>query len=287
MSESKRFSSAFLNKPHAWSLAAFVAILGAGFVAYWTQSDASAPEQTAVDIPQIKTAIPELPPPEGPATTVKKLGVRPPPAPDPTITGSIQSQNSGAKRTFVRHDNRDLFGGDYYRVGSTTESECENRCGADRRCRAYTFNKWVGTCFLKSSIGSLRMEPQGTTGILASLTARLDQRPPSIQKTRGRRIPGTAYKTLPARSFEACTAVCLNEAECLGFNFSRPERSCALMSSVALPSRAKVTDIGLKVQRSPSSRRLPPVGVRPFPRRDVPPGFGPVFDLMLGGVVRL
>jgi hypothetical protein len=236
---------------------------------------------------------------------------RPADDPDPVITGSIAASQvddvvlpdvplprarpqgevdraSNVASTapgFVTYDNRDMYGGDYVRLESASLSECEARCGADARCRAYTFNKWQGVCFLKSEVGSIRIEPQGITGIAASQEVKHAPQAAFIQKNPGRQFSDGAYKIFRSVDYRSCSNECLADAQCLGFNFDRAKRSCSLMQSLTKPTVASATDAGIKLQRSPSAERKLAQASH-APARRPPYGVHPLFDAVLKELAR-
>jgi hypothetical protein len=260
------------EKSHFWSFGAFQVCLVFGIAALllikpppiWTQQEpalSSSPTVTrdATEIAAARAAEPD-------ALPERETG--------PGSTGT------GKSRDFVTYENRDMFGGDYAKIANSSNAECETLCRSDNRCRAYTHNKWEQVCFLKSSIGAVRIEPQGTTGIAASEDVRQDRRPPTIQKSRSRRLSGDSYMVLATKSYDNCAAECLADTECLGFNFTRTERTCSLMSSLYKPTPAHATDAGIKVQRSASAHRRPQSGTPVRPSR-MPSEVTPIFEAVL------
>jgi hypothetical protein len=189
----------------------------------------------------------------------------------------------GAKRQFTTFDSRDMGGGDYAVLQSVSRNVCETRCILDRQCVAYTFNKWEGACFLKSSLGDLRLEPRGISGVLTSAKVGEDPRPPIIQKVPSRRLDGDAYKEIQA-SFGVCAQACLADARCAGFNLPVGSQTCSLMDSIDKSVAASGTASGLKIQlarRMVSRDRRPP-----WPPADMPPDFAVMLDVMIGKAMR-
>ena len=205
------------------------------------------------------------------------------PAPGWVVKAKVEPASGKARSgDFVTYANRDLVGGDYDSFRNVGQDECASRCKADGRCRAYTYNTWDNVCFVKSSLSTLRIEPRGVTGVFASEKVREDKRPPVIQKSRSRLFPGVPYRQIQSSAYEGCAKACLGDAACLGFNFSKANRSCGLMASLDKPVAGKSTDLGIKVQRSAS---------RPAPRHasayaDLPPDIAPIFDAVLHELMR-
>jgi PAN domain len=213
------------------------------------------------------------------ATVPAKLVPRPPPRPE--ITGSISSPSAARNAAFATYDNRDMFGGDYDTARDVSQAQCENRCRSDRRCLAYTFNKWQGVCFLKSSLGVVRIEPQGITGVASSEPVKQDRRAPQIQKSPSNQIGGYPYEILETRGYDSCAAACLADEKCLGANFTRTTRSCALMASLGKPKPAKAIDAGVKLQRSPSPHQGTRAKGKRAPQGPMPPEVETIFDAVV------
>jgi hypothetical protein len=181
-------------------------------------------------------------------------------------------------RDFVIYANRDLHGGDYASLKNVSHEQCADRCKSDTRCRAYTYNTWEKVCFVKSSLSALRIEPRGVTGVIASERVGDDKRPAVIQKTRSRYFPGVPYRQVLAPAYEGCAKACLDEAACLGFNYSKTNRSCGLMASLDKPVSGGATDLGIKLQGA----RVAAAG-RPTRYASLPPELA-IFEAVLDGV---
>jgi hypothetical protein len=151
-------------------------------------------------------------------------------------------------RDFAIHANRDIDGGDYASLKNVSHEQCADRCKSDSRCRAYTYNTWEKVCFVKSSLSALRIEPRGLTGVIASEKVGDDKRPAVIQMSRSRYFPGVPYRQVLAPAYGGCAKACLDDAACLGFNYSKASRSCALMASLDKPVSGSSTDLGIKLQ---------------------------------------
>jgi hypothetical protein len=197
-----------------------------------------------------------------------------------------QSGGDGDPRTFVTYANHDIDGGDYEVLKKVGEEACADRCKADVRCRSYTFNKWENVCFLKSSTSRARIEPRGTSGVLASEAVRVSSRPPVIQRSRAMRFPNEPYRVLAGMHYGACEKECLADARCLGFNFGKADLSCALIEAPAKSTPSASTDLGMKLQLPGRPSRVaakPRNG--PFPS-DMPPEMTVLFDAVVRQMMR-
>lgn len=239
------------------------------------------PKQAKRDVPVLpppseKTEAMPLPPPRGPVPAEGWLLEGD--ASQPLTTGSID-------RRLVTYPNTDIDGRDYRVLKNTGLAECRTSCQSDGRCRAFTFNTWEKVCFLKASADVRRIEPRGVSGVLATEAVRSAKRPPTIQTVRSRRFPGQPYKVLRRGNFDACAGQCMAEPSCLGFNYDKADRSCALIATLdrSVPSRS--TDAGMKwqapiVEVSAMRRR------GPSPRSDLPPEAAAIFEAVFGQIMR-
>jgi hypothetical protein len=125
-----------------------------------------------------------------------------------------------------------------------------------------------------------RIEPRGISGVLAAEDVRPARRPPTIERLRSRQFPSHAYRSLKTADYDGCARACADDPLCLGFNFGKAERSCALIASLDKSVPGNGIDAGMKWQTpivasaSPRRRALPPPG-------DLPPEAAIIF-----GVVR-
>jgi hypothetical protein len=194
-------------------------------------------------------------------------------------TGSI---DSGGLVTYV---NRDVDGFDYQILRNRRLADCEAVCKSDSRCRAYTFNKWENICFLKSSATVTRIEPRGISGVLSSEEVQAARRPPTIQRLSSRRFPGNPYRSLAGTDYDSCAEMCAADSLCLGVNFGKLERSCALFATLDKSVPDNRTEAGMKwqvpiVAASAKRRR------GPSPYRDLPSEAAAMFDSVFRQILR-
>jgi PAN domain len=246
-------------------------------------------------------APPPLPAPApraAPESTKADVAILPPPRPKatelPVLSGPVPAKgwilqddaapptpgDAGGPRVLIRHVNRDIDGGDYRVVKNTGLSQCESQCKADQRCRAYTFNTWQNVCFLKSSTSVMRIEPRGVSGVLETVDLRSARRPPTIQRLSARQFPGVPYRVFQGSDYDACARQCLVDPLCLGFNISRLDRSCALLSRLDRSVPGNGTEAGMKLQTPVVASAAQRRRTRP-PRSDMPPEAAAIFDAMV------
>ena len=249
-----------------------------------------------VEPPAAKPAnadVPVLPPPLPRAKAVprpSRIGEAPP----PSISGPAPAQGwlidqeghasppvgAGASRILVTHVNRDIDGRDYQVLRDQSLAGCESQCKSDGRCQAYTFNKWERVCFLKSSAKVARVEPRGISGVLATEQIRTTLRPPKIERLRSRQFPNHPYRSQTAADYDGCARACAADQSCLGFNFAKADRSCALIATLDKSVPGNGTDAGMKWQ-APIARSASARHRMVSAQRDLPPEAAVIF-----GVVR-
>jgi PAN domain len=127
------------------------------------------------------------------------------------------------------HINRDLEGGDIETLKNIELQSCVSACRTNLQCRAYSFDNWNRYCFLKSAMGTLRLDPRSITGIREDLPA-----PPTatsaiiMERYRSKAFPGAGYKTLGVAQWETCQTACRNEASCVAYTFKTNDQRCYL-----------------------------------------------------------
>lgn len=104
--------------------------------------------------------------------------------------------------------------------GATNWQDCEAACAQQTGCLGYSYKKWDKRCHLKQELKSQRFEPGSTAAV------RQDQpMPPAATTVRSielvqRGMTGNRYSASSAASFRACSAICEQEDNCIGFQFT-------------------------------------------------------------------
>lgn len=145
---------------------------------------------------------------------------------------------------------RDIEGSDLIGLGGfgMKIESCARRCSATSDCRIFSFDRWYGVCFLKStskladafkldgfpqsrrlnaSDGILRRDPKSTVGIHRDAMA---QKPGpdlrvniDLSPALNRRFFDQPYRTTEVPNSSDCAAQCRVDGDgCVAFNFSRP-----------------------------------------------------------------
>jgi PAN domain/HdeA/HdeB family len=159
---------------------------------------------------------------------------------------------SVAQGTFNAYDNFDMFGGDLRKIPKIELKACIAACGADRECRAYSFDRWNRYCYLKSTANALTFDPSSTTGL------RADSDNPGFSKVEYR-IDRRANKSLEGSSsvkagiagVEDCDRSCVADKACFGFTFEKPRAVCRIFSAISTFKPDRGATSGIKTQSPP------------------------------------
>jgi len=151
--------------------------------------------------------------------------------------------------SFIPYQNKDINGGDFQRLNNLDFPACKSACKSDSKCIAYSFDRWNSVCFLKSTIGPLRIEPRSTTGVRWDMQApgSVDE-PLIMQRYRGRTFPGNGYSSSHLGSSESCENTCKNASECIAYSFIKAPRRCKLFSDTGEYFSDNRVDSGVKIQ---------------------------------------
>jgi len=141
-----------------------------------------------------------------------------------------------------------MEGGDYHKQRGLSLVQCESQCRRDERCQAYSYDAWNRFCFLKSSIGPLRLEPRTTTFVANGVSVSYDEREPIIQRRMQKAFPNEPYLQANAQSYSDCAQRCLRDKRCEAFNFYLSSRRCNLIEQPREYSDDRGADVGIKVQ---------------------------------------
>ena len=132
---------------------------------------------------------------------------------------------------FVTHDSADIYGGDFRRIEQVDLQRCAASCSSNKRCKAYSFDKWNRTCFLKDRIGLLLLEPSSVTAVRAGLQVERAMHPPQFAKQANRAFSGKVLPAMGAATGESCEKLCAEDVDCVAFSYGKAARQCQLYSS--------------------------------------------------------
>lgn len=130
-------------------------------------------------------------------------------------------------RSWVTLTGRDAYGGDYSELKDAAQPVCEDKCRTDSQCKAFSFDRWNRICYLKSSIGLLRMDPRIVTEVLASEQLTDDSSPSIMIGRQNKAFPDSAYLQSRTDNYDKCNSVCLQDQDCSGFNYRQNDHLCS------------------------------------------------------------
>jgi peptidyl-prolyl cis-trans isomerase C len=134
---------------------------------------------------------------------------------------------------FNTYGNGDLHGGDFRTLKNVEQKACRSACQASGECKGYSFDRWNGWCFLKSTVGSLIFDPSSISGVkttqpeptASDATVRIDRRPAKGYSGRHTRSNAVA-------SFEQCEEACRSNKACVGYTYSKSAKVCKAFDQI-------------------------------------------------------
>ncbi len=167
----------------------------------------------------------------------------------PSIKENTATDGKKSKRVFQVSRNRDTNGELLEKLSAKNVDACQQNCRADANCKSFTFNAWNKLCLKKGPATLQWLEPSSTSGYLQG--AKLPKESPveiTVQRYRGKKLPGTGYKTLNVATEQSCFDLCKSDKVCLAYVFARSQNSCAMMKSAGEYSSNAEFDSGVKKQ---------------------------------------
>ena len=173
----------------------------------------------------------------------------------------------GNVRGVDRLDATDLPGNDIDGLvgGARSFEDCAQRCLADGRCGAFTFNLNNGNCIPKSGAGASERNDRAVSGVL-SRGAGGGHRPGPEW------LPVTRYDATDfpqndigdmagsARSYEDCARRCLSDGRCAAFTFNLNNSACIPKSGAGAPQRNDRAVSGVVNRAAEAGRPYPGAG---------------------------
>ena len=151
--------------------------------------------------------------------------------------------------SFRQMPNTDLSGALIGKIEVQSLAQCEQACGTERACNAYSFNLWNSMCFLKSEATMRYLDPSTTSGLKG------ETYPPPISdammamlRFRDKAFPGVPARSVSVTRFEDCEARCEAGDACVAFSFVRTESMCKLFDQAGEYTSEQGVDSGVKRQ---------------------------------------
>lgn len=182
----------------------------------------------------------------------------------------------------TRYDGTDMPGNDLDDLAGRARSydDCAQRCLADGRCAAFTYNLNNRACYPKSSSGRPERNARAVSGVVSRAVAPVhrgsDMR--GVDRHDATDIPGYDLQDLigRARSYEDCAQRCLGDGRCAAFTFNLVNGACYPKASVSSLQRNDGAVSGV-IDRTggPSLQSsVTRYDATDFPRNDLPDASG-------------
>ena len=142
----------------------------------------------------------------------------------------------------------DLSGTDIGLTRNTTQMACKQQCSGMATCDGYTFDRWNRLCILKSDVRYSRLEPKAVSEIKGTTRIPRSSQQIAIQIRKGRAFPGDAYSSNVVASIESCRMLCMNDKDCLAFNYDHAGRNCSLFDDPGEYGAKPKMSVGIKFQ---------------------------------------
>jgi hypothetical protein len=163
--------------------------------------------------------------------------------------GRTISPTNDLDGAFTTFKNYDIPAGDFRTLKNATLVACIQSCAAEAKCKAYSFDKWNGWCFLKSQVATLILDPSSIAGVRGeNVEFGRSNTPQRIDRRPGKVLSGSNPKTESADVLEGCERRCIENATCLGYSFIKTTKVCKTFDSIDTfrPDRAVIS--GIKTQ---------------------------------------
>lgn len=144
------------------------------------------------------------------------------------------------ERRYKLRRNRDMVGndimfGDRPGIPGIDIAACAARCDENAQCKAFSFDRWHGWCFLKTAIVPSNMNPSATIGVKlpGEIPNRIkdDQVDARMQRINGRLFFDRAAEPIrEADSYEACSNRCMASGNCVAFSWLTASKLCSLFN---------------------------------------------------------
>lgn len=155
--------------------------------------------------------------------------------PDPT---PVANNPAPLLAKYDYKNNRDLYGYDIAftngRAGipGLNLEQCVRRCDETAACKAFSFDKWNGWCFLKSDVSTSLLDPPSILGVKApGELPKVSKGPALLLKLVGKRFRDKPRRITKAVDAESCRSICADDLNCVAFSFVKslpPEEACFL-----------------------------------------------------------
>jgi hypothetical protein len=163
-------------------------------------------------------------------------------------SADTQPSSSDDEKSWIRLAGRDAYGGDYTQLSGLIQPDCQSKCRADSQCRAFSYDRWNRVCYLKSTMGTLRLDPRIITEVIASEHLADDNSSPIMVPKKNKGFPDSGYNQSTVDTYDRCNILCLQDQDCNGFNYRESDHACSLIQFPSEYNTVIGTDLGYKIQ---------------------------------------
>ena len=183
-------------------------------------------------------------------------GTRLEPVPsDTTANSALTCEDLAPAKSYRTRINRDIYGNDleqYPRgLPGIDVAACASKCSELAACKAFSFDRWHGWCFLKSAATKTVSDPTSVIGIKG-----LGPIPPddTTVPQQLKVLPGKLFRDKPAEparivdSTDQCKTYCASKSYCVDFSYIKISRQCLVFSNSIGYYNDETADSGFKRQ---------------------------------------
>jgi PAN domain len=176
-------------------------------------------------------------------------------ADQPLAQKRIEPARFDIESKFASRVNRDIYGHDILKLPGVRQDECAMKCYENSACKAYSFDKWNGWCFLKDTLVPTLLDPPSVLGVRKPLAI------PNASTAEAKmfRLRNKIFKDSPIessiqQSYENCEEVCRTSMRCVAFTYIKRSKQCQLFNGSVGFYFDQTADSGFKHQtpRGPS-----------------------------------
>jgi WD40 repeat protein len=201
------------------------------------------------------------------ASREQVIPVRPPTSPggetvqvaNPVSPPSAAAATLASLTKFMTRDNRDIYGQDISSpegpigFAASDINVCAVRCDSMPACKAFSFDRWRGRCYLKNNLATSILDPRSTIAVKKPIELpNVSSSPYQIEILRNRRVVDEPFARRRTSNFQACKAACTDSLNCVAFNFVKQagnnSDNCEMFRSAKGSANDPATDSGLKYQ---------------------------------------
>ncbi|MGE0849188.1 MAG: PAN domain-containing protein [Hyphomicrobiaceae bacterium] len=168
---------------------------------------------------------------------------------EPAAQKRDEPTRSDAEGKFSLRNNRDIYGHDIADIPGIRQDECALRCYQNGACKAFSFDKWNGRCFLKGALTTTLLEPTSILGVRRPLEVpKVSEKPAEMFSARNKIFKDNPIESTRQDSLKQCESRCDGELRCIAFSYIKTSKQCQLFNGTVGPYADQAADSGYKRQ---------------------------------------